>query len=386
MVGLGSEKSFETQCAKNRLFVTNKMADPQPLVIENGTAMIKAGFAGDDAPRAVFPGVVNYSKDKNKEPWLGDDLSRANKQTNPIQGREIQDWDAMEVVWHHTFYNELRIEPSQHEVLLTEPIFNPKVNREKTMETMFELFKTPSFFLAKDCLLALFSAGRTTGTIIDLGTDVSYVAPIYDQVTLSHAVQRLNYGGSTITQSLMRLLAEKGNTFTTSAEREVVRDIKEKLCNVALHYDDNEKEKANKVPRQYELPDGEVISVGFERFQAPEGLFQPRMMGTKQMSIPDVVNQAIARCDQDIQKDLYSNIVLAGGTTLFTGLSDRLQKELQIITPPLTRIKIVAPPERKYSVWIGGSILASISSFNDFKITKKLYEEHGLSFVHKRCF
>merc|ERR1711976_578841 len=109
----------------------------------------------------------------------------------------------------------------------------------------------------------------------------------------------------------------------------------------------------------YELPDGQVITIGNERFRAPEALFQPSFLGMESCGVHETTYNSIMKCDVDIRKDLYANTVMSGGTTMYPGIVDRMQKEITALAP--STIKIIAPPERKYSVWIGGSILASLS-------------------------
>jgi len=95
---------------------------------------------------------------------------------------------------------------------------------------------------------------------------------------------------------------------------------------------------------------------------------------------------SIMKCDVDIRKDMYSNIVLSGGSTMFPGIADRMQKEIVNLAPGTMKVKIIAPPERKYSVWIGGSILASLSTFQQMWMSKEEYDESGPSIVHRKCF
>jgi len=164
--------------------------------------------------------------------------------------------------------------------------------------------------------------------------------------------------------------------------------LKKKLCYVAIDFDEEMKiaQESGKVEKSYELPDGNIITIGNERFRCPEVLFQPSFIGMEAAGIHETTFNSIGKTDIDIRKDLYGNIVLSGGTTMFEGIEKRLQKDIENLAPTAMKIKVVAPPERKYSVWIGGSILASLSTFQQMWISKEEYEESGPSIVHRKCF
>ena len=354
----------------------------------------------------------------------------------PIKHGIVTNWDDMEKLWHHTFYNKLKVAPEEHNVLMTEAPLNPKANREKMTQIMFETFEVPGYYVAIQAVLSLYASSRITGVVLDSGDSVTHTVPIFDGYCLPHAVQRLELGGRDVTEYLKKILTKKGYSFTTTAEKGMVWDIKEKLCYIALDY---AQELQNykpppKVERSYELPDGQDLDVENERFRAPELLFKPGLIfdpvkealahpGMTDINfrkilidgyireyyqellhkdaiellskftspydhydgIHQLLFKSIMKCDIDIRKDLFGNILMSGGSTLFNGITERIEKEMKLLAPSLTEIKIISPSERKYSTWIGGSILASLSTFEEMWIKTEEYDEIGPSIVHRKC-
>ncbi|KAJ5068626.1 actin alpha sarcomeric/skeletal [Anaeramoeba ignava] len=367
-----------------------------PIVIDNGSGMIKVGFAGDEAPKKVFPSIIGRPKHLGvmvgmgqKDSYVGDEAQAKSVILNlnyPIEHGIITNWDDMEKIWNYTFYNELRVALEERPILITEAPLNPKSNREKITQIMFETFNVPAFYLENSSILPLYESRRTTGIVIEIGYGVTSVVPIYEGYAPPHATQTMFVAGRDLTDYLMKLLNEKGYSFQTTAEREIVREIKEKLGYVALDFDEEMKKELNLIEKDYELPGEELIKIGNERFRCSEPLFEPSLLDLINDGLHEMIYNSIMKCDEDIRKDLFGNIVLSGGSTLFPGIDERIKKEITQLAPPNTEIEIIAPPERKYSTWIGGSILTSLFTFQKMWISKEEYEESGPSIVHRKCF
>ncbi|KAJ5068630.1 actin-7-related [Anaeramoeba ignava] len=366
------------------------------IVIDNGSRLIKAGFAGDDAPRTVFPSIIGRPRNsgdkiekEEKEFYIGEEAQSKRDILSlnyPIEHGIVTDWDDMEKIWNYTFENELKVKPEEHPILITEVPLNPKQNREKITQIMFETYNVPKFYIAISPFLPIYTSGKGSGIVIDIGDGVTSVIPIFERYAFPHAIQRMNFAGRDLTDYLMKLLKEKGYSFETNTEREVVREIKEKLGYVALDFDEEMKKESTLIEKEYKLPDGEVIKIGNERFICSELLFDLYLLDFLYSGVHEMIYNSIMKCDKDIRKDLFGNIVLSGGSTMFPGFVERIEKEITQLAPPNTEIEIFALPERKYSTWIGGSILASVSISKDQWILKEEYEKSGPTIVHRKCF
>lgn len=305
----------------------------------------------------------------------------------PIERGIINNWDDMEKIWHHIFCNELKVSPEEHSVFMTEPIYNPKVNREKMTKIMFETFNVPGLYVGMQSVLSLYASGRTTGIVIESGYGVTNIVPIYDGYTLAQAVTRLDFAGKNLTDYQRKILVNSGLAFASTAETETIRNIKESVCYVALDYEQEVKtaNSSSSLEKSYTLPDGQVISLNKERFQASEALFNPSLIDIESTGIHQATYNSIMRCDIDVRKDMYSNIILSGGSTMYPGIADRIQKDISDLAPPTMKIKVVSQQGREHFAWIGGTLVPSMSTFDKLWVTKQEYDEAGPHIVHKKC-
>eukprot|EP00899_Mesostigma_viride_P024633 jgi/Mesvir1/5354/Mv15440-RA.1 len=381
---LGGVQVAETKVAIPAA-ATGKAADEElgyvALVIDNGSETIKAGFAGSDAPMRLLRNPVSSPQHQDAHSTF----------RYPIQRGIVVDWDDMEALWHRVFYVELRVQPQRHPVLLTEAPINPnKANRERMTQMMLKTFNVPALYIAQQAVLSLFASGRRTGIVLDSGEGVTHAVPIYEGFMIQHAVQRLDVAGRDLTDYLAKLLSMSGSSFTITADWGTwgfVRNVKEKLAYVAMDFEaELATVDANPLLEKGFSQAGYMVTVGNERFRCAEVLFDPSLIRSNSPGIHKMIYHAITKCDPDLHKDLYSNIVLSGGSTMLPGIVERLSRDVARLAPFGTIIKIEAPPERRYSAWIGGSILASLSTFKPMWITKSEYDAIGPSIVHRKCF
>lgn len=281
----------------------------------------------------------------------------------------------------------------EHPVLLTEPPHNPTSHREQLAEVFFETFRAPAMFVAPPAVLSLYASGRTTGVVLDVGEGVTHCIPVYEGYALPHSIVRSDVAGADVTRRLQLLLRKSGLAFSTTAESDFCSRMKEDVCYVSSVPTRDESDfdmvgggggsTADAAKAQYQLPDGQVVDLSSERHRASEVLFQPSLLGSEERPVHDVLLTSILQSDMDLRSTLFSNVVLSGGSTLLPGFGDRLLYEVRSRAPERTRIRISAPPERRESAWVGGSILASLATFKNMWVGRSEYEEYGASILHR---
>lgn len=376
------------------------------IVLDNGSGLVKCGFAGEDQPRGVFSSVVARSLVRpHDKPLVGDAAVEAASRANsgltlyyPLEHGIIEDYDNMSIVWARMF-EELRVDPSQYPVLLTEAPMNPNKNREKMAEIMFEKFNVPAINVQIQAVMSLYSCGRTDGVVVDSGDGVTHVVPVFEGYTVPTAVRRLDLAGRDLTEWMMTLLNQEQTrrVFSTTTDREMAREIKEKACYVALDFEkeleeyqdseDSHGSASSEHLTEVKLPDGTTFSVGKAKFCCPELLFAPSIAEKECKSVHQTVAESVKMCPIDCRRTLLNNIVLSGGSTMFRNYEIRLRDEVAKLQPARGRedVRVIAPSERKYSVWMGAAILGSLTSFAAEWVTKQDWIENGPRAIHAKC-
>jgi len=377
------------------------------VVSDNGTGFVKCGFAGENFPRHTFPSLVGRPMLRAEESeigdtilkdvMVGDEASAVRKYLDvkyPIENGIVQNWTDMEHLWNYTFEEKLGFKDADckdQRILLTEAPLNPKANKKKFCEYMFETYQYDSMQVQTQAMLTLYAQGLLTGVVLDSGDGVTHVVCVYDGFVPEHLTKRLNLAGRHVTRYMIRLLQLRGYSFNSTADFETVRQIKEDLCYVALDYKQERKLalETTALVRKYKLPDGNVIKVGRERFEASEAMFRPEMAGITGEGVANMIFNAISAADIDLRLEFFKHIVLSGGSTMYPGLPTRCEKDLkdrylkEVLRGDKKRLHkfrlgIEDPPRRKNMVFLGASVLGDImKDRSDFWLDKEEYEEIG---------
>ena len=381
-------------------------------VLDIGSNTIRAGFGGQTEPSVVMPSVVGRPRGETlderfstttttmtrsgKTVYVGDDAQ--SKRGVLLMKRFIEygvvtNFDELEAVWGHLFDEKLRVNISATPLLVAEgESMNPKCNREKLTQIAFETFSVPHFFLALSPALILAAAGRRTGLSVDL-SDITRAVPVYEGYFLSHCVTRNWVNSLLVTEHLGKLLARNnaGVSFQSRCNYDALIDITKQLAYAAQDVDQEKETFGCSKEEQFKLPDGKVVTVGTERFECAEPLFQPELANVYGAGLAAHVVNTVRLCNADIRQELLSNVVLAGGGSSLAGLASRLQKEVETELMGHhdlsgMHVQVLAPPGGDLLVWKGASLLASSPGFIDNCISSDEYEEYGPALVHRKCF
>jgi len=387
------------------------IASNKVVVCDNGTGFVKCGFAGANFPASIFPSMVGRpilrSEEKIdnvqiKDIMVGDEAQKLRMMlqiTYPLDNGIIRNWDDMQYVWDYSFYDKLKIKPQESKIMLTEAPMNPQQNRKKMIEVMFEKYGFKSCYIAIQAVLTLYAQGLLTGVVVDSGDGVTHIVPVYEGFSLPHLTRRLDVAGRDVTRYFIKLLLLRGYAFNRTADFETVRQIKEQVCYVGydLELEKRLAQETTVLSRTYTLPDGRIINVGGERFEAPEVLFEPHLIDVEGGGMGDQLFDCINKADVDTRPEFYKHIVLSGGSTMYPGLPSRLEKEVRNLYLEKVlkgnkvqlakfQCRIEDPPRRKHMVFLGGAVLAEIMKDKDhFWMNKNEYEEQGEG-VLRKCF
>jgi actin, other eukaryote len=382
------------------------------LVGDIGSSFSKFGYAGEDTPRHVC--TSNVGTTSSNTFFVGDDdatYPRPNMSVrNPIcnwsdvkssKNSEIKDWDVVQTIWENVMTKaKLTADRLEHPVMLVEPTLNPISKRVKYLKMMFETFSIPAAYLGQDTVLASYAAGRSSGLVMLFGGGGRQIVPIWDGYALLRSCDMTQSGGRRITTALVDSLRSRKigvrpmyeirqpnmvstlhETYRGFLRHEIARDIKEttfKIAETSVAVD-----KSSKGSSLYHLPDRTQIDISAESTSLPELILGGKKTGS---SIADTVFQVVENCPAETRRSILQNVVVQGGSSLFRGMSQRLSKELERRIPSSHKARLVVPSphERKFSCWIGGSILSSLGSFQQNWISKAEFEEFGESVVRRR--
>ncbi|RAO66125.1 uncharacterized protein BHQ10_002137 [Talaromyces amestolkiae] len=384
-----------------------------PIVLDGGTGFLKVGYAAQSAknfPEFQFPSIVGRpilrSEEQGesdivlKDIMCGDEAAAARSMLQisyPMENGIVKKWEDMQHLWNYTFYDKMKIDPTDRKILLTEPPMNPLKNRQTMAEVMLEGYGFGGVYVAIQAVLALYAQGLSSGVVVDSGDGVTHIVPVFESTVLNHHIRRLDVAGRDVTRNLIALLLRRGYALNRTADFETVRQIKEKLCYVSydLELDQRLSEDTTVLVESYTLPDGRVIRVGSERFEAPECLFQPHLVDVDQPGMAELLFNTIQGTDMDVRSSLYKAIVLSGGSSMYPGLPSRLEKELKQLwlTKVLQgnperlnkfKVRIEDPPRRRHMVFLGGAVLANlIADKEDMWVTKAEWQEEGVRALEK---
>jgi actin-related protein len=356
------------------------------LVIVPQDDMIQAGYGGDDAPRAVFPAIVGRPKHAGvmvgmdqKDAYVGDEAQSKRGILSlkyPICDGVVSNLNDFEKLLHNCFYNELRVDPAECPVLLADAPLTPYTNREQLMRMLFETFNCPAVSMYSSPYLGLLESGMQTGIVVEITASRCTVVPVIDGVVDPAAVVIMPLGKNDIINFMTKILTERGYCFTTTAERDIIRDMTEKTAYAVNDF------KTPDVAKEaiYELPDGQTITVGNERFRCIEPLFSPGLLGLDCPSIPESILLSLVRSPTASRKELAGFITLAG-QSICPGLGERIEAEVKALVPEDFSVRVLQGPNAKYKAWVGGSCAFPYLHW----VTRSEYDDVGPEIVNHKC-
>ncbi|XP_013189188.2 uncharacterized protein LOC106133880 [Amyelois transitella] len=359
------------------------------VIIDNGSYMLKAGFACDNHPVSMFRTVVGRPKylmgSYGKEPYdvfIGDEaIARIEdyELNSPVVNGRIVHWDNMERVWHHVLYRELKVAPEDRGVILCCNVNTSMKEKIKCCEVFFETLNTPALCIQPQPVMALYASGFTTGLCVDLGHDTVDITPVYEGGVIRYAHMMTNFAGGDVLKHLKESFRDRDYDFGMKT-MEIVEDI-QKLIYITPDCAMSRKD----YKREYTLPDGNILEVSQEVFMTGEMFFQPELvMGQKTNIIPlhEAVITAAMKCDADLRVELFDAIIPCGGMSMISGLPERLGIEAEeMIHRP---VNVVTSGEAYALPWLGGAVFAGLPDSGKIWVFKKQFEDYGAKIVKNK--
>ncbi|KAL2296809.1 hypothetical protein Nmel_014858 [Mimus melanotis] len=361
------------------------------VVIDSGSCFTRGGFAGQEQPQCVLRTVLVHpcragSPGDAQQPCPAPG-SPAAPRCYPLRYGVVEDWDSMGTLWSHLLSCCLKVLPEEHPVLLAESPSCPPGDREKAAELLFESFGVPALHLANTGLLSLCAHGRVTGLAVEAGAALSHVTPVCGGQTLRTGTRCLGVAGDHLSRHLQRLLLDSPTELPAlqALTERVLTQLKEQCCYVSLDYEGDLLQQGSRHPARFQTPDGHWITLGKERFCCPEPLFRPELLHHSCPGLHQLARQSLHTLPEHARRHVLGNIVLSGGSSMFLGFPERMCLELNFLLQGAgVHIEVLANPKRGTAAWAGGSMAASLTSFQHSWMTKDEYQEHGAGYVHTR--
>lgn len=368
----------------------------ETIVCDIGTDSLKVGYASERSPSCIVPSIVGRLLDDSC-PKIGDDAinNRYNVDLSyPLEGGVVQNWHDTELLLAHAIrlLTNDSCDPSESKILVTEPTLNPVKNKTKMLELLMERLNFGTVNITSQPILVLYAHGLLSGMVIDCGEGATQVVPVYEGYILQQLVRRHPVTGSLITKYLSSLLQIRSNS-KFAYDAITVKKIKEKMCYVSQDLEQERRlaRETTVLVENYILPDGTAVKVGRERFECTEAFFDPSLIDVDYCGLSNFIYDTIQECDLSIRKSLYGHIVLSGGSSMFPGMPNRIQRDIrqrylkEVLREDQSRskkchISVEAPSNREFTTFLGGCILSELMSkgSNEFWITRAMYEEIGV--------
>eukprot|EP00924_Labyrinthula_sp_SR-Ha-C_P006841 augustus_masked-scaffold_8-processed-gene-2.1-mRNA-1 protein AED:0.44 eAED:0.44 QI:0/-1/0/1/-1/1/1/0/367 len=356
------------------------------VILDNGSERLRAGFAEEDRPSTVIPAVVGRNRDNElvfgEKGLLEEDVKSIKY---PIEFRVITNWEEMENLWHHVFFSRIKVDIRECLVVLSEPLLNPKITREKTLLTMFENFGVGGLCLRPSPILALYGSGgdEISGVVVEVGVWNIQVTPVVDGNCVLSGFVKSDVGGKDSDFYLMARMYQKGMKPGSSYKVQTeIKKMKETLCFVSNDYKATVKNCCNSV--QFNFSDGENFGLETEQFECGEILFKPSLVGKEELGVSDLIEFSCNKCEESTRTKCFKNLVLSGGSTLFNGFSQRLETDLIYRLPAELNWKACKSVDPRELIWRGGAEMIKRYIPKNIFISREEFEEYGPNIIYQK--